>query len=41
MFRVAFVGVDNPHGSGWRDLLVNLQDQLQSTEEELEIGAVG
>ena len=29
MFRVAFVGVDNPHGSGWRDLLVNLEDQLQ------------
>ena len=29
MFRVAFVGIDNPHGSGWRDLLVNLEDQLQ------------
>jgi len=29
MFRIAFVGVDNPHGSGWRDLLVNLQDQIE------------
>ncbi len=27
--KLAFIGVDNPHGAGWRDLLVNVEDQIQ------------
>ncbi|MSR32835.1 MAG: Gfo/Idh/MocA family oxidoreductase [Gemmataceae bacterium] len=27
-FRVAFIGVDHPHGSGWRDSLELLQDEI-------------
>ena len=29
MFRLAFVGVNNPHGSGWRDLLNNVTDDAE------------
>lgn len=29
MFRIAFVGVNNPHGSGWRDLLENVTDDAE------------
>lgn len=29
--RVAFVGVDHPHGAGWRDLLVHLPGEVQLT----------
>ena len=28
-FRIAFLGVDNPHGAGWRDLLLNFGDEVQ------------
>ena len=28
-FRVAFIGLDNPHGAGWRDLLANLQEEIE------------
>lgn len=28
-FRVAFIGLDNPHGAGWRDLVANLQDEIE------------
>jgi predicted dehydrogenase len=30
-FRIAFLGIDNPHGAGWRDLLVNFEDEVQIT----------
>ena len=26
--RVAFVGIDHPHGAGWRDLLANFPDEV-------------
>ncbi|MCA9102862.1 MAG: Gfo/Idh/MocA family oxidoreductase, partial [Planctomycetales bacterium] len=29
-FRLAIVGVDHPHGSGWRDLLANLDDRIET-----------
>jgi len=28
-FRIAFVGVDHPHGAGWRELLLNLGDEVE------------
>lgn len=28
-FRVAFIGVDHPHGSGWRETLAQLGDSLE------------
>jgi predicted dehydrogenase len=28
-FRVAFIGVDHPHGSGWRETMAQLGDELQ------------
>ena len=28
-FRVAFVGVDHPHGAGWRESLANLEAEVQ------------
>ncbi len=28
-FRLAVVGVDHPHGSGWRRLLLNLADEIE------------
>ena len=28
-FRVAFIGLDNPHGAGWRDLMANLRDEME------------
>src|SRR5688572_15507014 len=28
-FRIAFIGVDHPHGSGWRDLLPNFGAELE------------
>ncbi len=31
LFRVAFVGVDHPHGAGWRESLANLDSELQIT----------
>jgi len=30
-FRVAFLGVDHPHGSGWRTLLAHLHDEIEIT----------
>lgn len=27
--RIAFLGIDNPHGSAWRELLGNLEDELE------------
>jgi len=30
-FRIAFVGIDNPHGAGWRELLLNFQDEIEIT----------
>ncbi len=27
--RLAFLGVDNPHGAGWRDLLAQFEDQAE------------
>src|SRR5688572_21787203 len=27
-FRVAFLGVDHPHGAGWRELLLNLDGEV-------------
>jgi len=30
-FRIAFVGVDHPHGAGWRDLLLNFGDEIAVT----------
>jgi predicted dehydrogenase len=28
-FRIAFIGIDHPHGAGWRELLPNLQDSIE------------
>jgi predicted dehydrogenase len=28
-FRVAFAGIDHPHGSGWRESLAALQDEIE------------
>jgi predicted dehydrogenase len=30
-FRIAFLGIDHPHGAGWRELLLNLQDEVAVT----------
>ena len=30
-FRIAFVGVDHPHGAGWRELLPHLGDDVSVT----------
>lgn len=30
-FRIAFLGIDNPHGAGWRDLFKNFGDDLEIT----------
>ncbi|MBG89702.1 MAG: hypothetical protein CMO80_22770 [Verrucomicrobiales bacterium] len=30
-FRLAFLGIDNPHGAAWRELLANLEDELEIT----------
>lgn len=30
-FRIAFIGIDNPHGAGWRDLLLNFGDAVKIT----------
>lgn len=30
-FRLAFVGIDHPHGAGWRRSLLNLPDELEIT----------
>ncbi|MFN0052033.1 MAG: Gfo/Idh/MocA family protein [Planctomycetales bacterium] len=30
-FRIAFIGVDHPHGAGWREALFNLQDEARIT----------
>jgi len=30
-FRLAFVGVDHPHGAGWRELLPALHDEIELT----------
>jgi predicted dehydrogenase len=27
--KIAFLGIDNPHGSAWRELLRNLEDELE------------
>ncbi|MDP6443137.1 MAG: Gfo/Idh/MocA family oxidoreductase [Pirellulaceae bacterium] len=32
IIRLAFVGIDNPHGAGWRDLLLNFTDQARIVE---------
>ena len=29
--RTAFLGIDHPHGAGWRDLLVHLEDEIELT----------
>ena len=29
--RLAFLGIDHPHGAGWRDLLVHLKDDVRVT----------
>ena len=29
--RIAFLGVDNPHGAGWRELLTNFSDEAEIT----------
>ncbi len=29
IFRIAFIGIDHPHGSGWRDSIAQLQDEMQ------------
>ena len=28
-FRTAFLGIDNPHGAGWRDLFAGFKDELE------------
>ena len=28
-FRIAFLGIDNPHGAGWRELFAGLNDELE------------
>ena len=30
-FRIAFVGIDHPHGAGWRKVLLNLGDAARVT----------
>ncbi|MBI5758473.1 MAG: Gfo/Idh/MocA family oxidoreductase, partial [Planctomycetales bacterium] len=30
-FRIAFIGVDHPHGAGWRDSLQQLGDEVEIT----------
>ena len=30
-FRIAFLGIDNPHGAGWRQLLQNFGDEIEIT----------
>ncbi|MFT5471315.1 MAG: putative dehydrogenase [Verrucomicrobiales bacterium] len=30
-FRIAFLGIDNPHGAGWRDLFKNFGDEIEIT----------
>jgi len=30
-FRLAFLGIDNPHGAGWRELFTNVDDELELT----------
>lgn len=30
-FRLAFLGIDNPHGAGWRELLLNFGDEIEIT----------
>lgn len=30
-FRIAFLGIDNPHGAGWRELFLNLNEELAIT----------
>jgi predicted dehydrogenase len=30
-FRIAFIGVDHPHGAGWRELLPHLSDEVAVT----------
>src|SRR5688500_3578647 len=30
-FRVAFIGIDHPHGAGWRKALLNLADEVEIT----------
>ena len=30
-FRIAFVGIDHPHGAGWRELLLNLVPDVEIT----------
>lgn len=29
--RLAFLGIDNPHGAGWRDLFANFGDEIEIT----------
>ena len=29
--KIAFIGVDNPHGAGWRDLLANVREDAELT----------
>ena len=31
VFRIAFVGIDHPHGAGWRESLLNLGDEAHIT----------
>ena len=31
MFRIAFLGIDHPHGAGWRDSVLNLGDDATIT----------
>lgn len=28
-FRIAFLGIDNPHGAGWRELMTNFGDEVE------------
>ncbi|MFT4586467.1 MAG: putative dehydrogenase [Candidatus Binatia bacterium] len=30
-FRIAFLGIDNPHGAGWRETLANFGDEIEIT----------
>ena len=30
-FRIAFIGIDHPHGAGWRELLLNLAPDVEVT----------
>ena len=27
--RIAFLGIDHPHGSGWRDMLANFDGEIE------------